>query len=554
MTEAVSTQPLTNQRTERRAEWRWLAWFAGIVLLASCLPYLLGYQQQNQQWAYSGFLFAIEDCNSYAAKMLEGAAGNWLFRTPYTAYPQGGMLAFVPYLLLGKLTAPPGQHDQLIVLYHAFRLLAGALLIFATYDFISLFVKQIRWRRWATALIVLGGGLGWLAFFGVPAWGGGQPGLDVPLEFYSPETFGFLMILGLPHLAFARALLLWGLVRYLRPVIISESWRSNIPGGLLWLALGFMQPLTVVIGWAVIGLHLLATGVWQAFGARDWQIWRVYLHRAVIMGILSSPLVVYTLAAFQFDPFLQKWQQQNLVLSPPIGHYLLAYGLLLPLAIMGAWRVWQSARWSGILLIAWVVALPALIYAPYGLQRRLAEGGWVAISVLAILWLEGLSPRLQGWGRAWLSLSFLTTLGFFVGGLFTVNHPAQPVYLPAAEVKLFNNLAARASKDAVVLAEYATSNALPAYAPVRTLVGLEPESMNLTQIQPRVDCFYHADCPDSARAALLREFHVRYVLWGPAERAAGSWDVRSAPYLRLVQSADEYALFEVIPDALRSLP
>ncbi len=169
-------------------ERRWVIGFAIVVMLVTTLPYLLGYAVQGTNWRFTGFIFGVEDGNSYIAKMLSGAYGAWLFRTPYTAVHQNGALAFLPYLLLGKLSAPPGEHEQLVALFQTFRLFAGFFAILATYDFLALFIENIRARRWGLILAILGAGLGWLLVL----LGYGQMLGSMPLDFYSPESFGFL--------------------------------------------------------------------------------------------------------------------------------------------------------------------------------------------------------------------------------------------------------------------------------------------------------------------------------------------------------------------------
>ena len=58
-----------------------------------------------------GFIFAVEDGNSYIAKMLSGVQGAWLFRTPYTSMQQGGVL-----MLRGRyLQIPPAPLSIIIV-------------------------------------------------------------------------------------------------------------------------------------------------------------------------------------------------------------------------------------------------------------------------------------------------------------------------------------------------------------------------------------------------------------------------------------------------------
>ncbi len=170
-----------------------MAVFAVTVMLITLLPYLVGYAVQGADWRFTGFMIGVEDGNSYIAKMLSSSAGAWLFRTPYTAYPQRGVLTYIPYFLLGKLAAAPGLHDQLVALYQIFRLVGGYLAILATYDFIAYFIRKVALRRFGLALAVLGGGLGWvLLLAGKDGWLG-----SLPLEFYSPESFGFLGLFGI---------------------------------------------------------------------------------------------------------------------------------------------------------------------------------------------------------------------------------------------------------------------------------------------------------------------------------------------------------------------
>ena len=162
----------------------------------------MGFAIQGEEWRFTGFVFGVEDGNSYIAKMMNGANGDWLFRTPYTTAPQKGMLAFLPYLLFGKLTSQPGQHEQMIALFQVFRFIGILLACLAAYDFISIYVSNSHWRRFGVLIMTVGGGLGWLSILGLK--GAGYNSL--PIDLYSPETFGFLGLFGLPHLAVSRAL------------------------------------------------------------------------------------------------------------------------------------------------------------------------------------------------------------------------------------------------------------------------------------------------------------------------------------------------------------
>ncbi len=524
-----------------QAEKSWVFRVSVALLFVTSLPYALGFWLQGSAWQFTGFFIGIEDGNSYLAKMLIGSAGDWLFRTPYTAYPQAGFLAFLPYLLLGKLAAPPGQHDQLVALFQIFRWLGGFAMICATYEWMAYFVENVRWRRLGTLLAVAGGGLGWLAFAGLQSvWGGG-----IPLEVYSPETFGFLSLLFLPHLALGRALLLWGLLAYWHAFQGPVSTRRVCLNGLLWLGLGLMQPLTVLIGWMLVGIDLGLRWVLLRLGRGNGGSWKSGLTNGAVMLVCSAPLVIYTAVSFLSDPFLKIWSQQNIILSPPVLDYALAYGLIVPWVLIGARRLWREEQVEGWTVLAWMALLPVLAYFPYNLQRRMPEGLWVAFCATAMVGLTLLKPRWARVGRWILSTSFLMTFLIFVGCLIVVFSPKVPVHRPADEVAAFQFLSSRPDHFPVVLAAYDTSNALPAWVAARTLIGHGPESIRLKEVQPRVEAFYRTETDPAERTELLQEFGVNYVIWGPTEQSLGVWDPVLMPELTRVYQNTTYQIFKV---------
>ena len=70
-------------------------------MILTMIPYIVGYSTQGEGWRFTGFVIGVEDGNSYLTKMLSGADGDWLFRTPYSIEHQKGFLAFISYILLG---------------------------------------------------------------------------------------------------------------------------------------------------------------------------------------------------------------------------------------------------------------------------------------------------------------------------------------------------------------------------------------------------------------------------------------------------------------------
>ena len=527
-----------------QVERRWVIVFAVIAMLLTSLPYLIGYSLQGAGWQYSGLLLGIEDGFSYLAKMSLGTNGDWLFRSPYTVHPQQGFFAFFPYILLGKLVGGAGAYTQRIVLFHCFRFFGGIFSIWATYEFCSRFVESIGLRRLAVILGVFGGGFGFLFPFGLAGlW---QGIMKMPLEFYSPETFGFISYLTLPHLLWARGLLLMGLVRFLDKSA-NHDWLSGLITGLLWLVMGTMQPLTVVSGWAVIGMTVVFQAIWQLWLKRmPLSEMRPWLVRAVVAVLVSAPVVLYNFLAFRLDPFLSGWQAQNVIPSPPPGDYLLAWGVVLPLVIVGVWNWRKGLNPEHWLPLAWLVALPLLAYFPYNLQRRLVEGTWIAGCVLVVVGLGALPNKARRAATLWLGLAFLSTAILFVGALLGISKVELPLFRPTAETHAMDYLAHASQKNDVVLATYATSNVLPARAAVRVPIGLSVESLDNDALQARIADFYSPSGTAAARQSLLDELGVRFVFWGPLERAYGDFDLSKVDNLKMVYSAGGYEIFEVL--------
>lgn len=508
-------------------EWRGVLWLALAAVLFTGVPYAVAVYLQPH--TFTGFLIGIEDGNSYIAKMLAGASGDWLFRSGYSSQPQMGAWLYWPYIVLGKLLGVQASHLGYVIAFHLFRSASLVALSFSAYAFVAHFVNLPQLRRWALGLALLGSGLGWLPLL----FGQSELLGSIPLDFYSPEAFGYLAAFSLPHLVLARALLLLGLLWVLRA---QSGWRLAV----VWLALALTHVLSAALGLVLLALHVGVLRVGQQ------AAWRTQLRSGAwaLAGALAP--LAYNAWAYWQDAYLQAWAVQNQILAPHPLHYVLAYGWLLPLAYVG-WRALRAASpLVANLSAAWLLALPVLLYLPLGLQRRFAEAAWVVIVALALRGIEGLP--LAARRRAWplLALAIPSTLLLWLGSLGVALQPGLPAFRPAYEVALFEHL--RQRPGARVLAAYAGSNALPAWAPVRVVIGHGPETIGLEQLEQEVLTFYRRDTPDVQRLAWLHAQDIDYVIWGPAERVhSRGWQPGETWYLHPEAVFGLYWLYRVLP-------
>ena len=527
------------------AERRWLLRAAAAAALITCLPYLVGFASQGSEWVFSGSVLAVEEGNNYLAVMRRGFTGDWLFKAPYSAFPQNGLFVYFPFLLLGKLTTTTGQFGQMLVLFHGFRLLSVAALFIASYCLMAIFIEDIVLRRWGAVLLVFGGGLGWLLIaLGQESWLGSSP-----LDFYSPETFGFLAALSLPHLAAARALMYTSLALLLRRV--DNPRREGLLIGMVWLGMFLFQAITLGVTGLVAGAYVLANGLRLAAAARqgkpaDWARWWGEVKRLLWAGGIVVLPMAYLALSISRDPYGQAWSAQNLITSPHPAHYLAAYGLLLPAAWIGLRHLLQEYPWRGWLLGSWAALLPVLLYVPVNIQRRFADGFWLAMIIMALKGLE----------RTRLGKRPSVRLGIFIPALLTSlmlltattagsSRPAEPQFFPAEEAEFYLQAGELVMDGDVILAAHDTSNLAPVWLPVFVLIGHGPESIGLAEISPRVANFFQTSASDAGRLALLDEFGVDYVLWGPREKALGGWNPGESSFLDLAVEVRNYHLYRV---------
>jgi hypothetical protein len=530
-----------------RREWQWAAAVAVAVMVFTTVPYVFAAAQQGAAWRFSGTLLAVEDGNSYIADLRQGAAGAWLFTLPYSTERHPPVLIYAFYLVLGKLAGT--RHEALVAVFHAARFAGGVALLLVSYRFLAELLPGVRQRRLGLLLVALGGGLGWaLALLPAPLFG------SLPIDFISPEAYSFLVLFSLPHLALARCCLLLGLLAYLRG--------QGVWAGLAWLGTGFLQPLYVPVAWLVIAADIALefivsqnhfearVGITQA-PVRSLVVSEALKRRvaaAVWAGLLSAPMLVYTLVVLSADPTLVRWNAQNRLPSPHVAHYLLGYGVWLVPALLGWRSLWRANRRLALFVGGWLLLAPVLLYLPIPTQRRLIEGVQLPLAALAVWGLSTLAERGRAWATAvMVGLVVPTTFLLWTGALVAASRPGEPIFVPADQVAVFDWLAEQATPGQAALAAYDTGNALPAYTPLTAYIGHGPETIGLDEKKPRVARFYAAGTPDAERLALLAEGGIRYVLFGPHERALGTFDPSSTEYLQLAYTRGAYAVYTVVP-------
>ncbi len=196
---------------------------------------------------------------------------------------------------------------------------------------------------------------------------------------------------------------------------------------------------------------------------------------------------------------------------------------------------------------------PLLAYVPIPLQRRFLDGYQAALALLAALGLAWLLARMPhprvrfAAGAGLLLVMSLTNLLLWAGAFLTVNGRQAPLFHPGSQQAAFSWLAQNAPGE-VILSSHATGNVLPAYAPLRVFLGHGPETIRAADKAALVSRFFDAATPDAWRRALLRQYGIDYLYYGPNEQQQGNFQPGDAPYLTPVYQNGPIQLYQVTSD------
>jgi hypothetical protein len=532
----------------------WLAALCVAVVAVGLLqiPYALGYALARPGTEFTGVIMNPEDSQSYFAKMLEGYDGNWLYTIPFTTEEHSPEFVGGFYLLLGHLAR--FLNLPLVAVWHLARIAADVIMFLAAFGFVATFLREPRTRWTAYLLAVFGAGLGWLLFLlNQPYWLGW-----FPVDFKMPEAHLFFIALTFPHVALGTAVILGSFWLTLQSFAPSGKWLYAGGAGLVNLALAIVYPFLIYLVVATLGLY------WIYLAVRERRVMWREARRTAIAFLVPAPLVFYYAITLATNPVFRAWDAQSITLSPPLPHYLVAYGIMLALALLSLRRFRDDAAF----LWTWLVAVAVLVYAPLNPQRRFVEGVQVPLAILAAVglcevvlpWLSQTRefralaslPRYSVAGiESLLIVAFLlfsSLSNVYIIASVSVTAAFQqpfPLFRSHDEITAVDWLRANTARSDVILGAYETGNYIAAHAGNRVVVGHWAETVDWQRKFNEVGAFYGTLSGNALHRGLLKRYGVQYVWFGATEHELGEYDPAASPYLQLVFSNDAVQIYRV---------
>jgi hypothetical protein len=519
--------------TITQSEWARAAVLALVIVAVTSVPYALGFARSDTQHVYSGATLDRVDYNVYLATMQQGVRGSWRFSLTFTPEDHPGALVYQFYLFLGHVVRWTGWSASAV--YQVARSVCALAMMLAMYVFIAALISARPLRWLAYVLACAGSGLGWLQLIVMPTSAGGIS----PIDFWLMDGFPFFGALTFPHFTASVALMALVFVGVLA-LFSRLSWRTAV-----WTALGSFA-LTVIHPFSG-GLVILVASVYAALRV----ILRLspWTRPVPVLGVLAAPaapVLVYDTWLFSTQPVFRGWSQQNITLSPPPLHYLISYGLLIVLAIFGGVRLMRRRDAKVLLVLAWIVVVVPLLYAPTNLQRRFLEGVMLPLCVLASVGAVSVLRRLvraRQWRRRallWLVALTLPSNLVLVAGASVASFMQSPsVFYPGDVIAAVDWLGANAGPDDVVLSSFLVGNLIPARTGRRVVLGHWIGTLDYATKTDQVRRFFGSEMSDEGRRTLLRDYAVLFVFVGPDERKLGDFDpAQSADLIEVFRSGD----------------
>ncbi len=501
-------------------EWRWVAFFAGLFVILTLIPYAWAMVATEENWSFLGILIIPQDGATYFSKIRQGMNGSWLLDLHYTpeTHEPAGLFTF--YLMLGHVARLLSFSP--VVIFHLTRLATSFFMFTALYQLGAKVWQRVRPRRLFFIIVSMGSGLGWMTITFVKAD-------NLPPDLAVPEAFPLYAAYTNPHFPLSigcLALLTSTILQVYRPGFDEAPTAEN--GGMAVIVysiiLAIVQPAALIgLGGALVVFILIS-------GYRQREIpWHETRWAAMIL-LPIFPVILYYILVFQTNDVFAEFNEQTNTSAPNIFLTLIGYGVLLILAIPGIVRaVRRFERDGDQFMLLWLIVNAIVLYIPHSYQQSSFVGLVIPIVFFAVRSLEDywFNRITRGWHWVALVMAFVLMIPSNIIGLGIPLYGAvvnpeggadAAILIDQNYIEVYEWLEEIGRQNEVVLAGPNTSLWLPARTDLRVVYGHPFETVPAEKREQQMEDFFSGrDCTTLFDTKQVN-FEITYVIYGPEER------------------------------------
>jgi len=522
-----------------KKEWLFLAIVSILIILFTSLPYVYGYLVSPK----NTYFLPVSGINqgdyaNYFSYIEQTKDGHLLFEDLYTTETQPRAILNLFFLGLGLIAKFFSL--SAVAIFQISRIILIPIFVFIYYLFISLLFKEKLKRQFGLFFTCFSAGVGCLLslFFTFS-------GLQAPIDLWVPEAFTFVSLYLNPLFIFSLILIV---SIFLLTLLVEKnaSYKYSFLAGISGLILFQIHPyniplicLTLFIFWILSSLikkHI------------DWHIFK----HCLIFALISSPSIVYYfwLSTSHFITIERFAQASSLIYTPSILAFILGYGFILPLSLIGIYGFLKKKSPYFPFLIAWLITHVALLSFPIPLQRRTVEGLHLILCIFAIegIWIIYKNFNLKRHKIFWVII-FVFLFNF--SNVFIMKRDinyfkGQNVSFPKELITSMQWLRTNSSEQAIVIsnADMTTANLIPAFVVRKTYFGHGIETINSREKEKEVLKFFQTNNDDQKKYFFLKNKKIDYVFVDKTNK--NIYQAQEKKYLKNIFENNIVSIYQVL--------
>lgn len=502
-----------------------------VFLLLNNLPSLAGVYKTftSEDLIYNGSRgINNPDYFVYLSMIELGSQDYFFMKNPYNYEDSRPMMIYPHWYMIGQFSKYANISPTSS--YQIFKLLSNIIFIYILWWWIKKIFTKNKNRLIALSTVLFSSGFGMIFMYFVPNFTLHSTDMTMP------EFNTFLNAINGSLFIISQALLLAIFGFFIQ----KKYWLASI----LTFYLALIHPYDAVI-------IVCLTSAWIIIKAKNNP---KILFKLLYIYLAVLPVAIYYYTIFHYNQAALQWKAQNITTSGNILEYVVGFGLLFLLFIIGLMIIIKNKLYKNeyiLFLAIWALAGWIMVYLPIDVNRRLANGWHIPIAILSsitICWIYQKCKFILKSAIVPLIIIFTIfgTLTIVVKETYYIyNNNNNLYYATKYDLAVYKFIKNTFDQKAVVLTRSKSGNVLPAYTGLSVYHGhghqtweadiKNKEVYNLWTSQTNIDPWLKDKNIDYifAQRKYLSEFDE--IKW-----------LANEPYIKVLIDNDEIILYQVI--------